>query len=237
MSSPNAGFRQQGLGGALLAPLASVIYAIALVLGLLFAAWGVDWIFVAHVWPDGIERLRAILGEDLARAAMRSAEVLGVPAWPVHVANALYALLFDASGIHAMALRFAEGAPLSIPDTIARNAYGAHHQVIEVAMVATQLFGVRLAVLFLSAPSLILAYGVGLADGLVQRAIRKARGGHESSNLYHRAKYAQVVLIAIGGALILLVPMSIDPLCLLGPATIGSALLARLQWTYYKKHV
>jgi integrating conjugative element membrane protein (TIGR03747 family) len=236
VNSRSARFREQGLGGALLAPLAGVIYAIALVLGLLIAAWCVDWIFVFHVWPDGIERLRAILGEDLARAKMQSGEVLGMSEWPVHCANALYSLLFDSSGIHAMALRFAEGAPLSIPDTIARNTYVTNHEAIQVAMVGTQLFGVRAVMVLLMLPTWFAAYALGLVDGLVLRSIRKARAGHESSSLYHRAKSAQIALIAVIIAVTLLLPLPLDPRWLCGPGAIGFALLARLQWMYYKKH-
>ncbi len=43
-----------------------------------------------------------------------------------------------------MGMRFAEGAALSIPDTIVRNTYVANHEAIEVAMIATQLLGIRL---------------------------------------------------------------------------------------------
>jgi hypothetical protein len=76
-----------------------------------------------------------------------------------------------------------------------------------------------------------------VADGLVQRSIRKARGGHESSSLYHRAKYSQVTLLALTGASILLVPISIDPRWIVGPGVIALCAMARLQWIYYKKHL
>ena len=153
------------------------------------------------------------------------------------LANRSYTVISEKTAGPAKALNSAEEAPLSIPDTIARNAYRAHHEAIEVAMIATQLFGMRLAVLVLTAPSVLLGYGVGFVDGLTQRAIRKARGGHESSNLYHRAKYGQVMLVALWGALILLLWIPIDPRWLCAPMAIMSALLARLQWTYYKKHL
>ena len=43
-----------------------------------------------------------------------------------------------------MGMRFAEGAALSIPDTIVRNTYLSNSEAIEVAMIGMQLLGVRL---------------------------------------------------------------------------------------------
>jgi hypothetical protein len=59
-------------------------------------------------------------------------------------ANGLYGLVFCFSGVHDMGRRFAEGAPLSIPDTVARDTYIARQNEIEVAMVGTQLMGIVL---------------------------------------------------------------------------------------------
>jgi hypothetical protein len=57
--------------------------------------------------------------------------------------NGLYWLLFKASGIHEMALRFADPAALSIPDTVARSQYIGSYGFIQVAMGGTQLVGLR----------------------------------------------------------------------------------------------
>jgi integrating conjugative element membrane protein (TIGR03747 family) len=136
-----------------------------------------------------------------------------------------------------MGIRFAQGAALSIPDTIVRNSYLANIEAIEVAMIGTQLLGVRLATLAMMAPLLVLVYLVAAADGLTQRAIRRACGGRESASLYHRAKHLQVMLLAMGGALVLIQPVSVDP-CLVGvPVALLVGILTRLQWACYKKHL
>jgi hypothetical protein len=83
-----------------------------------------------------------------------------------------------------MGSRFAGGAALSIPDTIVRDTYVANYQAIHVAMIGTQLFGVRLAVLLAFWPLLSMAYAAAMTDGLVQRSIRCAGGGNESANIY-----------------------------------------------------
>ncbi len=136
-----------------------------------------------------------------------------------------------------MGRRFAEAAALSIPDTITRSAYLAHRAELEVAMVATQLFGVRVALLVTAVPLLGLLYAVASADGLVQRAIRRSCGGRESSSLYHRAKFLQLLILAGMLALILLPPISLDPRAIWGPGALLMATAARVQWLYYKKYL
>lgn len=200
-------------------------------------AWIVDWTFVFKVWPEGIDQLRSILAADLARGRDLAAWQGGVPGAVAGTANFLYGLVFRVTGIHDMGIRFAEGAALSIPDTIVRNTYMANREAIEVAMIGTQLLGVRLATLVLIAPLLVLIYVVAGVDGLTQRAIRRASGGRESASLYHRAKHLQIVLVVMAAALSLIQPVSIDPRLIWVPGVLLVGLLARLQWACYKKHL
>ena len=152
-------------------------------------------------------------------------------------ANALYEALFKITGIDAMASRFADIAPLSIPDTIARDTYVSNYQMMQIAMTATQSFGIRLATLIMCAPLLVLAYSIGMADGLVQRAIRRLGGGHESATLYHRTKYLQLALLSLAAALFLILPISFDIRSPLLLSAVISSFMSRYQWTFYKKHV
>ena len=237
MASRNATFYDSGVAGAMLAPLKWVLYVSLLLLALIIAAWIVDWIFVFRVWPEGLVRLKGVLDADLARTASLGGWHNQLPSFAVTAANFLYEVIFKLTGIHDMGSRFAVGVPLSIPDTIARNTYVANYEAIQVAMTGIQLFGVRLTVILTSLPLFILAYTVAMADGLAQRGIRRARGGHESSSIYHRAKYLQVSLVATIAALCLLLPLSIDPRWILLPGIAVLALLVRSQWVYYKKHL
>ena len=237
MASRNASFREGGFAGALLAPLKFAFALTMAFIGILVVAWIVDWVFVFKVWPDGINRLKGILAEDHARALELAAWQGGAPGVVTGTANFLYGMLFRFTGIHDMGMRFADGAALSIPDTIVRNTYLANIEALEVAMIGTKLLGVRLAMLTLFVPILVFIYIVAGADGLTQRAIRRASGGRESASLYHRAKHLQVAVLSMGTLGILLWPSSFDPL-LIGVtlvAAVGS--FARLQWAYYKKHL
>ena len=62
-------------------------------------------------------------------------------------------------------------------------------------------------------------------------------GGNESANIYHRAKYFQVALMASIRVLCLLLPVSIDVRAILLPCATLLMLLARYHWAYYKKHL
>src|SRR5688572_25743203 len=163
------------------------------------------------LWPEGLARLETILDQELARTRHMACWCDDLPRVAAKTANFLYASLFQATGIHDMGARFAGGAALSIPDTMVRKTYIANAEVIQVAMVATQLFGVRLATFAMAGPLFVLLYCVSSLDGLAQRAIRRATGGRESASVYHRAKHLQVAVAAFAIAVSLLLPVSIDP--------------------------
>jgi len=237
LASRNASFHESGIAGALLAPLKFAFGLLLTFVGITLAAWIVDWIFVFKVWPEGIDRLRCILAADLAHARELAAWQGGAPGVVTGTANSLYGLVFRITGIHDMGMRFAEGAALSIPDTIVRNTYLANIEAIEVAMIGTQLLGVRMATLTTTAPLLLLVYIVGAVDGLSQRAIRRACGGRESGSLYHRAKHMQVALTVVAVLAGLLWPLATDIRWIGLPLAVALAVLSRLQWAYYKKHL
>lgn len=237
MASRNASFQEGVFAGALLAPLKLGFALLLGLVGIVVLAWIIDWTLVFKVWPEGVGRLKGILAADLTRALELAEWQGGVPSAVTGTANFLYGLVFGVTGIHDMGLRFAEGAALSIPDTIVRNSYLTNTDAIEVAMIGTQLLGVRLATLGMMVPIIFLIYLVAAADGLTQRAIRRACGGRESASLYHRAKHLQVMLVAMGGVLVLILPVSIDPRLVGVPVAFLIGILARLQWACYKKHL
>lgn len=237
MGSRNASFHDGVVAGALLAPLKFLFAMTLAFVGILLAAWIVDWVFVFKVWPEGVARLKDILDADLGRGIELATWQGGAPGAITGTANFLYGVVFRFTGIHDMGVRFAEGTALSIPDTIVRNFYIANCEAIEVAMIGTQLLGVRLATLGMTVPLLFLVYFVGATDGLTQRAIRRACGGRESGSLYHRAKHLQVALIVVALLTVLLWPLLTDIRWIGLPLTAVLGVLSRLQWAYYKKHL
>ena len=237
MGNRNVGFHDGVLASVVLGPLKFVLTLGLLLLAILVLAWCIDWLFVFHVWPDGLVRLRALLSDGLADGvaiAARQGADAGDITGP---ANVLYTLIFEATGIHDMGVRFADTSALSIPDTIVRRTYLEHREAIETAMVGTQLLGVRIATLLRFLPLFLLLYAIGAADGLTQRAIRRSCGGRESASLYHRAKYLQFAVLGLGGVGLLAWPSTVAWGPSGGLIVAATGALARVQWTFYKKHL
>lgn len=123
MDSRNAAFHDRGIAGILLAPVKWVCLSAALLLGLMLAAWIIDWIFVFRVWPEGLERLQSILTEDLAQLQHLGCWCDDLPRLAAGTANLIYSLLFRLTGVDEMGARFGDSAALSIPDSIVRKTY------------------------------------------------------------------------------------------------------------------
>ena len=236
MASRNASFHEGVLAGAVCGPLKLAFGIIMTFVAVFLVAWTIDLILVFRVWPDGIERLKSVLAADVGEGVDLAASQGLATGIVVGAGDFFYAVIFRATGLHDMGLRFAAGAQLSIPDTIIRDSYIANREAVEVAMIGTQKVGVRLGTLTLMLPLLVLAYTVGVVDGLTQRAIRRASGGRESGSLYHRAKHLQVVVAATVLLGVVAWSAPLNWLLLTTAFTTVVGVLARTQWTYYKKH-
>ena len=223
----NASFHEGPLAGVLLSPLKLAFALMIGLVGILVVAWCIDWVFVSRVWPDGLDRLRSMLADDLGHGLMLAARQGRDAGEITGPANWFYGVVFQATGIHDMGLRFADAEALSIPDTLVRRSYLANRAVIETAMVGTQLLGVRFAILMRFLPMLLLLYAVGTVDGLTARAIRRSCGGRESASLYHRAKYLQMSLLGLGGVVLLGWPGPLDLELCAGLITVLTGWLTR----------
>jgi hypothetical protein len=104
-------------------------------------------------------------------------------------------------------------------------------------MEGTQLVGLRLAVIARWLPVVALLYLVGIVDGLVQRQLRTTGGGSESSSLYHRAKYLQVVIGMSAIAAVSVWPAPINWRLVGFAMCVALALAGRVQAVYYKKYM
>ncbi len=237
MGSRQAGFDGGVLGRVLLAPF-RIAQALLLGLsGLLLLAWVVFWVSAAQLWPNGKAGMHELLARELTAGRAIVERQGGAMSTLTTPANALYGLVFRVSGVHDMGERFADGLVLSMPDTVARDTYIARQDEIEIAMVGTQLLGVRAGIWARYLPFLGLLYWVGMVDGLALRAVRRIQGGRESAGVYHRAKFMQLGLIALGTMALLVWPWPVAWGWSCGLAAVLVGLMAGVQWTYYKKHL
>lgn len=157
------------------------------------------------------------------------------------MATATYAWVFEKMKIHIMLAPKAQ--PAQQPDTsvtpyLKRSIWAAFRPELLTAAYATVLYAAKLGISLTALPLLliwVLAFG---ADGLVQRSIRRSSGGHESAAVYHRAKLYGVRLLPPFAAVIFMCsPWAIPPAFVFVPAALVSAVLLRLQATYYKKYL
>ena len=157
------------------------------------------------------------------------------------VASGTYWLVFEATHAQKYLTKAPAAGSAEAPamgPALRRGMWAAFKPEILVAAYATVLFGVKLGVLILALPLLAVLMACFGVDGLVQRHIRRACGGHESASLYHRAKlYGFKLLPPFTGVIFLCSPVAFDPAWLLIPTTLVSAFLLRIQATYYKKYL
>lgn len=182
-----------GYSGALLAPFRYLGYLTLLFAGLLLAAWVIDAFLVFKIWPDGLHSLEVAITTTAAAVD----DDYGIPilrANGVVWANGLYHALFVAPAIEQIIT--ADPHLLTPFDQTVQRFVVSMSPALQVAMLATKLYGLRLALWLSAILPAALGYSVGLVDGLVERSIRRYSGGRESATLYHRAKYA--IASAIG---------------------------------------
>ena len=98
-------------------------------------------------------------------------------------------------------------------------------------------FVVRLIVLMLSMPLFVLAWFVGLIDGLARRDIRRFGAGRESGFLYHRARALLPALVVLPWVAYLALPVSLQPLWILLPSAVLLGLVTDLTAGSFKKYL
>ncbi|MCW5632761.1 MAG: DUF4400 domain-containing protein [Rubrivivax sp.] len=136
----------------------------------------------------------------------------------------------EVAGVTSPAVEFDAGAQL-VADQLAAGS-----ETLGVLATGTQIFAVRTALYLASLPLLALLAGVGITDGLVARACRKACAGRESASIYHRAKLTLSLVLILGYVACVGAPSMREPGRLLLPVVLLVALAARLQVAYYKKY-
>jgi len=233
VASSAATFRG-GYSGALLAPFRYLAYLMLLLAGLLLAAWVIDAFLVFKIWPEGMQLLEAAI-VTTAAAVDGSFGISLFRAQAVVWGKGLYHALFVASAIEQIIT--ADPQQLTPFDQTVQRFFVSMLPALQVAMLATKLYGLRMALWLSAILPMALGYAVGMIDGLVERSIRRYSGGRESATLYHRAKYA--IAGAVGLWLFIFVCLPI-PLELQWGSWVAAGvvgILARLQGKYYKKYV
>ena len=225
-------------------PLKLIFYAWLTLALMALAAMGMEVVLAKQVWGEthGLVQAQQTLSRDLTLThdLRPDAPLTGLART---CARAVYGFFFQLIPIerwmtNAALLPAQPDVTYYGGDIIARKDFVYPLQdELYLAMLRSQIFGVRLAILMGTAPLFLLVWSLGLVDGLTQRHIRRACAGRESSSMYHRAKFFQFAGLAAGAMVYLMWPVSIRPEWIVLPLALLTGLLSRVQWTDLKKYL
>ena len=120
--------------------------------------------------------------------------------------------------------------------TIIKNGAGNFEKYLDASLNIVKVFSLRLAILILSLPLFVAALVIGLADGLVERDLRRWGAGRESSDIFDIAA-AAVGPMAIGAWVIYLsIPFSISPNAIIIPFVFLFGMSVRITAERLKKY-
>ena len=103
-------------------------------------------------------------------------------------------------------------------------------------MLATQVYALRLSVLFLSLPVFVLAGLVGTIDGMVQRDLNRWRGGRELGQRYHLAKGLVAPGLTLPWIIYLAWPTTVHPYWIVLPFAGLFGLAVAVTMATFKKY-
>ncbi|WP_052163020.1 DUF4400 domain-containing protein [Aquabacterium sp. NJ1] len=203
------------------------------------------WFAYRHSSHDPVSHLKAVMGSDLDYAA----DLTPIAFSPVNLASGIGGVIQE-YGVDTIV---ASARALMNTPTILGHKGGAdrdlgkqyvdkrlmpeHGDKFKQWILASYIFGARIAIFLSMFPLLALLYVVSVVDGLSRRAIRRANAERESASIYHRAKMSQVWLLAVGLTAYLAIPYSLSPAFVLAPLAVILAYLARMQIASYKKYL
>ena len=217
------------------------VWLFVFLLGLLAIAFQMSMAKLVWGVPETTQQVRSFLVRDVERTYIQGQET-PLTRLAVKGARAAYWMFFKATLIDRLMTNAATLGNDDLLDhggdvLVRNNLVYRLQDELNLSIYVVQDFGVRLVLLLAAWPLYLLAYLVGLMDGLAQRSVRRACAGRESSSLYHRAKYLQFVVFVMAGMVYVLLPYSIKPEWFFIPLAVTLAWLSRIQWAFLKKYL
>jgi integrating conjugative element membrane protein (TIGR03747 family) len=233
-SSPQAPFYEGGYKQAVFAPFRFGVSVVTFLFITLLTAWVAQFCAVYLLWSGNTSHITNLAMMELtATQAERGLPPFGKQAGKA--AATVHDWLFVKTSIQYITT--ADPRKLTQIDQGIQRFFLAVLPAVQVFFDGTRLYVLRLMLLFSVVPLVILAYTIGMVDGLVERSVRRACGGNESASLYHRAKYSIASVCGIPAVLYLILPFAIPLTIAAISVAVATGLLARMQWKYYKKYL
>jgi integrating conjugative element membrane protein (TIGR03747 family) len=233
---------EQGLVAATLIRMMQVIVFMLLTL---FFSVLIEWLGMAtDYWDEpGTQHSEKMLAQEISylnEDFKRSAIVEQPAQFARHFADNFYDITFRKTRIQAAIIWLATPTQTTQTGRFRKRLHATYllaENYILAAMIVTQIFAVRLAVLILAFPVFILLALLGLIDGLVQRDIRRWSGGRESSFVYHWAKKSLYPFLILPWILYLAMPVSVHPNLIVLPFAVLFAVSVMVMSSTFKKYL
>ena len=231
-------------------PVATLVYGMLqfgfwLIVGL-FGNILVEWLCMGLLWPEqGSTRSQSLLEAEIRilQQDLQASLLTEQPTrFAVSMADQLQALLYQKTGlVKAMVVvRQYQHSVLRQGDNrftgFIRQSLAAIHDYLLAGMIATQVYALRLSVLFLSIPVFVLAGLVGAIDGIVQRDLNRWRGGRELGQRYHLAKSMVAPGLTLPWILYLAWPTTVHPWLIILPFAVFVGWVVAITAATFKKY-
>jgi integrating conjugative element membrane protein (TIGR03747 family) len=236
-------------------PVGTLVYGLVrfvcwLILGL-FGNILMEWLCMAFLWPtEGPTRSQQLLQAEVQYLYddMKDSIMTDTPLqFAVARATELHELLYKKTGITHL---FARSAPYpakpeqhprtnnnaSFFNQFLRHSLSGLYDYLLAAMISTQVYALRLSVLFLSIPVFVLAGLVGAIDGMVLRDLNKWSGGRELGQRYHLAKSMVAPNLTLPWIIYLAWPTTVHPYLVILPFAAIFGLTVAITTSTFKKY-
>ncbi|WP_186064834.1 DUF4400 domain-containing protein [Burkholderia gladioli] len=238
MASTNrsSGSQEPALFTAIFHPIRTTILAVVLFCILVVVTMLVDVMMYGSDAAAGLQALSHMTQVALDYTRVNG-EMTLTTEWAARSAIAVSEAFERFFGFRQGLNNLAQGRQVPFMEQSYQRMVTAHLGAVLIALQSIKLLVVRLVLVVASLPLLMTAIVLGLVDGLVARAIRRAGAGRESSLLYHRAKRMHLYGLVALTAVFVVAPVSIDPAIVFLPYAALGAVLSHVQWRFYKKYL
>ncbi|MFA6094286.1 MAG: TIGR03747 family integrating conjugative element membrane protein [Candidatus Paceibacterota bacterium] len=222
-------------------------FAFWLVVGL-FGNIVVECLCMSFIWPhEGPAHSQRLLEKEVSylQQDLKDSVVSHQPTeLALSVAAGLHTNLFVKTGITTgLAMlgqqrekRAAAKAPANLYQKLSGQVLDGTYEYLLAGMFATQVYALRLTVLFLSIPVFVLAGLVGAIDGIVQRDLNRWRGGRELGQRYHLAKSLVAPGLTLPWIIYLAWPDTVHPYLIILPFALFVGIVVAVTTSTFKKY-
>ena len=207
----------------------------------------IEWACMAIIWPEqGVGRSQGMLEAEIRylQEDVKDSILTDNPAgFAATMAGSLNHWLFRATRLdRALAVGKEPSPPASHTGkqskfrSMLKNMANGFSQYLVAAMIATQVFALRLSVLVLSTPVFVLAGLIGAIDGLVQRDVNRWSGGRELGQRYHLAKGLIGPGLTLPWIVYLAWPTTVHPYVIILPFALLFGLAVAIASATFKKY-